>query len=48
MTSFQPQAAIVTPPASPPWSLEDTYACFTVRDANGQARGRTRLHTVAV
>jgi hypothetical protein len=21
----------------PPWSVEETHACFTVRDANGQA-----------
>ena len=24
----------------PPWSVEETEACFIVRDANGQARAR--------
>jgi hypothetical protein len=37
-----PQGAAFAPlPA--PWSVEETDACFIVRDANGQARAPSRL-----
>jgi hypothetical protein len=28
----------------PPWSVEETDACFIVRDANGQALAYTKSH----